>query len=71
MLETVRSAIANQRNAPDFDTFYMEYMLSVQDQDLRNEIDYLFRKNTIDASNLSILIEEDYKKMVDNYDVFN
>ena len=64
MLEAIKSMIQAQRNKPDFDTFYMEYMMRMQDEDIDNEIAYLFQKNTIDASNLSIEIEEEYKKLV-------
>lgn len=65
MLETIRTEIQNQRSKPDFDTFYIEYMKQVQDEDIDNEVSYLFRRNMIDASNLSFVIEEDYKKLVD------
>lgn len=64
MLEAIKSTIQAQQNKPDFDTFYMEYMMRMQDEDIDNEIAYLFQKNTIDASNLSIEIEEEYKKLV-------
>ena len=50
---------------PDFEVFYLEYMMQMQDEDINNEISYLFRKNALDASNLSFIIEEDYKKLVD------
>lgn len=64
MLETIKAEIQNQNIKPDFDTFYIDYMLRVQDDDIDNEVSYLFRKNIIDASNLSLVVEEDYKKMV-------
>lgn len=65
MLETIKVEIANQKSKPDFDTFYIDYMMRVQDEDIDNEVSYLFRKNIIDSSNLSFIIEDDYKKMVD------
>lgn len=64
MLEAIKSTIQAQQSKPDFDTFYIEYMMRVQDEDIDNEIAYLFQKNAIDASSLSIEIEEDYKKLV-------
>lgn len=64
MLETIKVEIVNQKSKPDFDTFYIDYMMRVQDEDINNEVSYLFRKNIIDSSNLSFVIEEDYKKMV-------
>ena len=64
MLEVIKSAIQAQQFKPDFDTFYIEYMMRVQDEDIDNEIAYLFQKNAIDVSSLSIEIEEDYKKLV-------
>lgn len=64
MLEAIKSTIQSQYSKPDFDTFYIEYMMRMQDEDIDNEIAYLFQKNTIDASNLSIEIEEEYKKLV-------
>lgn len=65
MLEAIKSLIQAQDAKPDFDTFYIDYMMQMQDEDINNEISYLFRKNTLDASNLSFIIEEDYKKLVD------
>lgn len=65
MLEAIKSLIQAQDAKPDFDAFYLEYMMQMQDEDINNEISYLFRKNTLDASNLSFIIEEDYKKLVD------
>lgn len=65
MLETIKAEIQSQNNKPDFDTFYIDYMTRVQDEDISNEVSYLFRKNIIDSSNLSLVIEEDYKKLVD------
>lgn len=64
MLETIKDEIANQSSKPDFDTFYIDYMMRMQDEDINNEISCLFRKNMIDSSNLSLVIEEDYKKLV-------
>lgn len=64
MLEAIKSTIQSQYSKPDFDTFYIEYMMRMQDEDIDNEIAYLFQKNTIDVSNLSIEIEEEYKKLV-------
>lgn len=64
MLEAIKSTIQSQYSKPDFDAFYIEYMMRMQDEDIDNEIAYLFQKNTIDASNLSIEIEEEYKKLV-------
>lgn len=65
MLETIKAELEDQVSKPDFDTFYIEYMKQVQDEDIDNEVSYLFRRNMIDASNLSFVIEEDYKKLVD------
>lgn len=65
MLETIKAELEDQASKPDFDTFYIEYMKQVQDEDIDNEVSYLFRRNMIDASNLSFVIEEDYKKLVD------
>ena len=64
MLETIKAEIENQTSKPDFDTFYINYVMRIQDEDINNEVSYLFRKNIIDSSNLSFIIEEDYKKMV-------
>ena len=65
MLEAIKSLIHDQDANPDFEVFYLEYMMQMQDEDINNEISYLFRKNALDASNLSFIIEEDYKKLVD------
>lgn len=65
MLETIRAMIQAQQNKPDFDTFYLNYMMHIQDLNINDEISYMLRKNSLDASNLSFIIEEDYKKLVD------
>lgn len=65
MLETIKAIIESQQSSSDFSTFYSEYMMRIQDANIDSEISYLFRKNLIDASNLSYIIEEDYKKLVD------
>lgn len=64
MLETIKAEIAFQKYKPSFSDFYIDYMFKVQDENLSNEILYLFKRNKIDASNLCNLIEDEYKKMV-------
>ena len=64
MLETIKAEIQLKESNPDFDTFYDDYVMKVQDQGIDNEISFLFKKNKIDASNLCAVIEEDYKKLV-------
>lgn len=64
MLETIKAAIKSQECNPDFDEFYTDYMMKMQDEGISNEISFLFKKNKIDASNLCVIIEEDYKKLV-------
>lgn len=64
MLETIKAEIQLQQSNPNFDTFYNDYIMKIQDLGIDNEISFLFKKNKIDASNLCAVIEEDYKKLV-------
>lgn len=59
MLQTVRKAI-NQVH-PDFDSYYMNYVMSVQDANLEYEMKYMVKYNHLEILDMSRIIETTFR----------
>jgi hypothetical protein len=61
----VRKAI-QQQGHPDFDTFFSDYVMSVQDANLEYEMKYMVHMNHLEILDMPRLIETTYKAVIGN-----
>jgi hypothetical protein len=62
MLEIIKREIKS--DYPDFDTFYMDYICSVQDRNIESEIRYFKVANTLNTNSMQSIIEHTYQEMM-------
>lgn len=62
MLKTIRQKICS---LPDigFNEFYTMYIMSVQDINIKMELDFLVRRNQLAPDNMDILIKNTYERL--------
>lgn len=65
MLETIRHEIQIQADAPDFDTFFNQYICDMQDTFINMEMKHILQSSTISANNMVYIIENTYKGLID------
>ena len=65
MLETIRHEIQIQADAPDFDTFFNQYICDMQDTFINMEMKHILQSSTISANNMVYIIENTYKGLSD------
>ena len=64
MLETIRHEIQIQADAPDFDTFFNQYICDMQDTFINMEMKHILQSSTISANNMVYIIENTYKGLL-------
>lgn len=64
MLETIKSLI-NEPTIP-FDSFYLQYIMSVQDMNIQAEFEYLINHNTLTINSIDKLISNDLGELVNH-----
>lgn len=63
MLKTIKECISNIPNEP-FETYFNNYMMKVQDENLNREFRFLIDKNTnMDINDIDRLVSDTYDKM--------
>ena len=66
MLETVRELIADvEADSIDFLQFYTEYVMSIQDENIEEELKFLVSNNKLTPMNLSKLLNSSLERMVE------
>lgn len=64
MLETVKAKISEVKSEyPSFDTYYMEYICSVQDKNIEYEARYLRYMNKLNPFSMQSIIEYTYEEL--------
>jgi len=53
MLKTVRMSVSDATNLPSFDSFYMDYVMSVQDMNIDAEVSRLRRLSRISYKSIN------------------
>ena len=61
MLEIVKAEIKSEY--PDFDAFYMDYICSVQDENIEKEIRYFRNANRLNTDSMQAIIEHTHKEL--------
>ena len=66
MLETIRELIADvEADSIDFSQFYTEYVMSIQDENIEEELKFLVSNNKLTPMNLSKLLNSSLERMVE------
>ena len=66
MLDTIRRCIAAQPDI-DFNQFFVEYILSVQDGDIYNEIEHVMNQAKLDLTHVNRYINKLQKEFNNAY----
>jgi hypothetical protein len=61
MLEIIKAEIKS--DYPDFDKFYMDYICSVQDENIEREVRYLRNANRLNTGSMQFVIEHTYEEL--------
>lgn len=63
MLETVKDCI---NTTPDisFGQFYNQYVLTVQDNNIESEFQYLIRRNLLNTSIMDLVIQHTHERLI-------
>lgn len=65
MLNNVKELIKFARdNEFDFYSYYMQYVMNVQDENLDEEVNFTLRKNTLNIIDISKLLKDNYERTV-------
>lgn len=63
MLESVKSFISSVADVP-FSTYFTEYILYVQDQNIEDELSFLKHRNTLNINVVNKVIDQGYKGLM-------
>lgn len=63
MLETIKRKICE--DAPDFDTFFNQYICDMQDTFINMEMKHIMQCGAISSNNMMYIIENTYKGLID------
>ena len=61
MLEIIKAEIKSEY--PDFDIYYMDYICSVQDENIEREFRYFRNANQLNAGSMQYIIDHTYEEL--------
>lgn len=64
MLKTIEAMMHEIESGPDFDEFYSNYILDVQDKNIEDELAYLVHSNTLTPLSLDALVNNTLKGLI-------
>lgn len=67
MLDTIREKIELVRSV-NFEGYFTQYVMSVQDRNLELELKYLLKYNSLKTDSIGYLIQNTYEGLKDIYD---